>query len=1005
MNEFIRRFFPAAGAAKARGAAGEGASRDDETADETVEVVDLASANAALAEEVAERKKAELRLRAQHGVALVLAASTRLREAAPRILQCVCENLGWDFGAIWARDKSGGLRCVDLWPASDASLAPFATVSRETTFAAGVGLPGRVWATRSPLWIADVVHDANFPRAPYAASVGLHGAFAVPILLGGDEAALGTLEFLSREVRQPDDEVLEAVATVGRQIGQFIERRWARDALARSEQELSDSFENAPVGLHWVGPDSTILRANQAELDMLGYARDEYVGHPIGAFHVDPVVATDILAHLRAGETIRGRRARMRRKDGSVVQVRIDANALFEDGELVHTRTFTRDVTERVRAEAALRESEERFRLMVEGVRDYAVHSVGLDGRITSWNAGAQRLHGWRAEEVLGADFGCLYLPSDRATRLPQRTLKEVAQRGQGQYEGWRLRKDGTRFWAENVWTALRDEEGRLKGYSRLARDVTERRRTAVLLRRAAEIEAESRRVQETSRLEAQFLAALSRDLKSPLDALADTANLLAGSAESDAGGERQAHAEELADGLRHVSGVLDRMLGHVRGVPGWDEVRAEPVDIGRLVAETREILLANAGARSVRLEVEVDPAVAHLDADPAKMRLVLYNLLAHAVGITPSAGRIAVRAEPEGSEAMRIEVAIEGSTVAPDELRRAFDVAPSGAARPAGGDPRPGLVVARRIVEAHGGRVGARAVEGASGGGAVIFAVLPREARAAPEAGAGATDPDATAAPGEPPGILVVDDDVASRAWLSWTLSGAGWTVVTATEASDAVAVSCEREFDAVAVNLLLADAPAHEVVRGIRGEAPRSEGPAVVITVPGDKEGVAGLRVDDLLARPPPTDALFAALDRLSVTGGPGRPVLVLEADPALREAVETSVRALGHSTATAGDSDTALRAVAESRPAAVVVGLSGAGADVFEFLRHLRRMPAAHATPVLLCAGREGLDASGIDALRAAAQAAVLEADGGAAILREVQAIDARAGHADPSDAARR
>ena len=199
------------------------------------------------AQDITERKRAEQRLVAQHTVTQILAEAANLEEATPRILQTVCECLAWDLGALWRIDRDAGvLRCVEVWSKQSLAAPHFAAASRESTFLPGIGLPGRVWSSREPLYIPDVVPDANFPRAPIAANEGLHAAFCFPILLGGE--VLGAVEFFSQEIRQPDQELLEMMATIGSQIGQFVERTHAEEALMRAQAELAHVARVATLG-------------------------------------------------------------------------------------------------------------------------------------------------------------------------------------------------------------------------------------------------------------------------------------------------------------------------------------------------------------------------------------------------------------------------------------------------------------------------------------------------------------------------------------------------------------------------------------------------------------------------------------------------------------------------------------------------------------------------------------------------------------------------------------
>jgi signal transduction histidine kinase len=189
-------------------------------------------------QDITERKRAEQRLVVQHAVTQILAEAATLHEATPKILRAVCEYLVWDLGTLWSRDHEAGvLRCVEAWHKASVEAPHFEATSRESTFRLGIGFPGRVWSSREPTYIPDIANDASFPRAPIAAREGLHAAFGFPILLGGD--VLGVMEFFSHEIRQPDQDLLAMMATIGSQIGQFIERKRAEEKLHKAQAELA----------------------------------------------------------------------------------------------------------------------------------------------------------------------------------------------------------------------------------------------------------------------------------------------------------------------------------------------------------------------------------------------------------------------------------------------------------------------------------------------------------------------------------------------------------------------------------------------------------------------------------------------------------------------------------------------------------------------------------------------------------------------------------------------
>jgi PAS domain S-box-containing protein len=198
-------------------------------------------------QDITDRKRAEQRLVTQHSVTQILAEAPTLEHATPGVLRAVCECLGWDLGALWNVGREAGvLRCVEVWHQESVEVPQFEATSRQMTFTVGVGLPGRVWSSREPMYVPDLARDPTLPRAPIAAREGLHAAFGFPILVDGDVS--GVIEFFSREIRHPDQDLLDMTVTIGGQIGQFIERKRAEEALRRVQAELAHVTRVATLG-------------------------------------------------------------------------------------------------------------------------------------------------------------------------------------------------------------------------------------------------------------------------------------------------------------------------------------------------------------------------------------------------------------------------------------------------------------------------------------------------------------------------------------------------------------------------------------------------------------------------------------------------------------------------------------------------------------------------------------------------------------------------------------
>jgi len=264
----------------------------------------------------------------------------------PQILKAICDALGWEYGALWNVDaRAGVLRCVATWSPPPLLFQSFADISRQRTFAAGVGLPGRVWASGQPAWIPDVLRDDNFPRAPMAARDGLHSALGFPLIVGG--ATRGVMEFFSREIREPDQGLLELFGAIGRQIGVFMSRKSAQDDL--------DRFFTLSLDMLCIAnTDGFFVRLNPQWTQVTGYSEAELQATPYLDFvHPEDRVSTSAAAaHLAAGDPIVSFENRYRCRDGTYRWLVWMAAPFLQQG-LIYA--CARDVTDRRKAEEELR--------------------------------------------------------------------------------------------------------------------------------------------------------------------------------------------------------------------------------------------------------------------------------------------------------------------------------------------------------------------------------------------------------------------------------------------------------------------------------------------------------------------------------------------------------------------------------------------------------------------------------------------------------------------------
>jgi PAS domain S-box-containing protein len=672
--------------------------------------------------DVTERKRAEERLRAQHTVALILAEAATIEEATPRLLLAMGECLGWDVGVLWRVDqKAEALRCVELWHSASIEVPEFERFSREFTFGPGLGLPGRVWSSLKPEYIADVVPDENFPRASIAEREGLRAAFGFPILLGAE--VLGVIEFFSREIRQPDQELLNVLATIGSQIGQFIGRKRGEKALRESEAKIRRLVDANIIGIFIWDFDGRILEANEAFLDIVGYDSEELVAGNIRWTELTPPEWRDrdtrLIQEQKATGTLRPFEKEYFRKDGSRVPVLIGTATFEESGS--QGVAFVIDLTERKRAEEALRRNEDWLaqaqRLSHTGSWVYSATTMRYlywsDENYRIW--GFDPLQGPPSREILWQRVH----PDDRNLLWEQ--FHEALRQKKDFPAAYRIvLPDGTVKYLEATTHFEFSSLGALVETISTHVDVTEQQRAQEEHERLHQLESDLAHMNRLSMM-GELAASLAHEIAQPIATARNNARAAMHFMDRSPPGLGQLR-EALAcvvDDADRAGNILDRIRDHIKKAPP----RKERVDLNQaindVIALARDAIIEN----DISIQTHLTERLPDVQVDCVQLQQVVLNLILNAVEAMGSVGNgareLSISTEQHHAGGVLVAVRDSGPGIDPERLDRVFDAFYTTKSSGVG----MGLSICRSIINAHGGRLWA---DVNASGGAVFQFTLP---------------------------------------------------------------------------------------------------------------------------------------------------------------------------------------------------------------------------------------------------------------------------------------
>jgi len=552
--------------------------------------------------------------------------------------------------------------------------------------------------------------------------------------------------------------------------------------------------------------DGIVRSWNTGAQKIKGYTAAEIIGRPFTIFY--PPSANEAgwpqeeLRRARLFGRFEDEGWRVR-KDGTRFWANVVISALRDDaGRTYGFAKVTRDLSERRRHEEALHQSEERFRLLVEGVRDYALYMLDPQGRIVSWNSGAATIKGYTSAEVMGQHVSIFYTAEDQASGRPEREMRRALHEGRAESESWCVRKDGSVFWANMTTTPVFDAGGQLRGYAQITRDMSEHQRLS-------ELESSTRRMSE-------FLAMLAHELRNPLAPIRNAVSIMQLEA---MGSPRLSNCRDIIDRqLSHLTRLVDDLLDVGRITTGKISLKRERVSFREVALRSIEATRPLIEQHRHQLTVDLPDDPLEIDGDSIRLVQVMQNLLTNAAKYTPDGGRIGLSLAREEPFAVAT-ISDNGQGIAPEALERVFELfVQESAASSSEGGLGIGLTLARTLTTLHGGTLRAESAGRGQGSRFTLRLPLRAEPQRAPPA-----MPEQPVSGSAGLNVLVVDDNRDSADSMAGLLRLMGHDAKVAYDGGTALRLAAAIPPDVVLLDLNMPATDGFAVLRELRAQPTR--------------------------------------------------------------------------------------------------------------------------------------------------------------------------------------